>query len=177
MSTSKDGATGKETRDTKRWTVIYAIWGVSLAAQLAMLFLLGAGPIIWMRSAGWTLFACSAVLGWLPIIVFYRRGRVPKRRSYVHTTQLVTSGLYSIVRHPQYLAGDFLAVAVMSLTQHWATLVVGAIAIVTNRLSMLKADRDLIDKFGEMYRDYMARVPQASLALGVWRRLRRRPVT
>jgi len=176
MVPSKDGATGNGARETKQWTVIYALWGVSLAAQLAMLFLFGTGQVAWLQGVGWALFAGSAVLGWLPILLFYRRGRVPKRRSYIHTTQLVTSGLYSIIRHPQYLAGDFLAAAVMSLTQHWATLVAGTIAIVTNRLSMLKADRDLVEKFGEPYREYMARVPRASLVLGVWRRLRRRLV-
>ena len=166
--------TGGWKRGGSVWNGVFAVWGIAMAAQLALLFLLPAGGIDWLVYAGWALFAVSAVLGWLPIFLFYRRGRVPKRKSYIHTTQLVTSGLYAFVRHPQYLAGDFLAVAVMCITQHWATLAAGTIAIIGNRLSMVKADRGLVEKFGEPYREYMERVPRASLVLGFVRWIRRR---
>jgi len=151
------------------WTAVYIVWGVALAAVLALLFVVPIGSIGWLVWVGWGAFAFSAVLGWVPILAFHRRGGVTKGRTYVHTTQLVTSGLYAIVRHPQYLAGDFLAVAVMCITQHWATLLAGGIAILTNRLSMIKADRGLVSKFGEDYRAYMARVPRANVPVGLWR--------
>jgi len=163
-------------RNAWSWNCVYAVWGVALAGQLALLFLLPTGKIGWLVLLGWGMFAPSAVLGWAPIFVLQCRGGVAKRRSYVHTTQLVTSGPYAIVRHPQYLAGDFLAVAVICITQHWGALAAGAIAVVTNRISMRKADRDLIAKFGEPYRDYMARVPRASLLFGLVRWIRRTPV-
>jgi len=158
-----------------KWTALFGVWGVALAAQIAFLFLLPVGRIGWLLLAGWAVFGVSAVLGWVPIFLFRRRGGVAKKRSYVHTTELVTSGLYAIVRHPQYLAGDYIAVAVMCITQHWAALVAGGVAVVTNRLSMIKADRDLVAKFGDPYREYMARVPRASLLVGLWRWVRRRP--
>jgi len=155
-------------------TALYAVWGIALAVQIALLLLLPMGRIGWLVTCGWAVFAVSAVLGWLPILHFRRRGAVPKRRSYVHTTQLVTTGLYAIVRHPQFVAGDGLAVAIMCITQHWGTLVAGGIAIAANRATMIKADRDLVAKFGDPYRAYMARVPRASLLVGIWRRVRRR---
>jgi len=158
-----------------KWMALYAVWGVALAAQIVFLFLLPAGRIGWLVLVGWGVFGVSAVLGWVPIFLFRRRGGVARKRSYVHTTELVTSGLYAIVRHPQYLAGDYIAVAVMCITQHWAALVAGGVAVVTNRLSMIKADRDLGAKFGDPYREYMARVPRASLLVGLWRWVRRRP--
>jgi protein-S-isoprenylcysteine O-methyltransferase Ste14 len=153
--------------------VLYCILGVALVAQLALLFLLPTGRVEWLQIVGWGVFALSAVFGWVPIFVFRRHGGVAKGRTYIHTTQLVTSGLYAIVRHPQFLAGDLIAVAVMCITQHWAALVTGAAAIVSNRLTMIKADRDLVAKFGEPYREYMARVPGASLVVGLWRRAHR----
>ena len=167
------------TRDGRKregpvWTAIFAVWGLALGAQIVFLFLLPAGRISWLVFAGWGVFGVSAVLGWVPIFLFRRRGRVAKGSAYIRTTQLVTSGLYAIVRHPQYLAGDYIAVAVMCITQHWATLVAGAVAIIGNRLSMLKADRGLIEKFGEPYREYMDRVPRASLLIGLIRWIRRR---
>ena len=156
-----------------KWTVLFGVWGVALAAQIVFLFLLPAGWFGWLALAGWGVFGVSAVLGWVPIFLFRRRGGVAKKRSYVHTTELVTSGLYAIVRHPQYLAGDYIAVAVMCITQHWGALVAGGVAVVANRLSMIKADRDLVAKFGEPYTEYMARVPRASLLVGLWRWVRR----
>jgi len=157
-----------------KWTALFGVWGVALAAQIVFLFLLPAGRIGWLVLVGWGVFGVSAVLGWVPIFLFRRRGGVAKKRSYVHTTELVTSGLYAIVRHPQYLAGDYIAVAVMCITQHWAALVAGGVAVVANRLSMIKADRDLVAKFGEPYTEYMGRVPRASLLVGLWRWVRRR---
>jgi len=161
-------------RDTAMWKGLFAVWGIALAAQIAFLFLLPAGSIPWLRYAGWGVFGLSALLGWIPILAFRLRGGVAKRRSYVHTTKLVTTGLYSIVRHPQYLAGDYIAVAVMCITQHWAAFLAGGVAILTNRLSMIKADKDLIGKFGDAYRTYMKHVPRASIAIGLWRRVRKR---
>jgi len=161
-------------RGNRGWTVIYGVWCVALVAELVLLFLLSSGPIEWLGWAGWGLFAISALLGWVPIFVFRRHGRVARGSAYIQTTRLVTSGLYAIVRHPQYLAGDFIAAAVMCITQHWATIALGVVVVVTNRLSMRKADRDLVEKFGEPYREYMERVPRASLALGLYRWCRRR---
>jgi len=161
-------------RDRAGWMTLYVVLGVALAVQVALLFLLPSGRVGGLVLFGWAVFAVSAVLGWLPILLFRRHGGVAKRRSYVHTTQLVTTGLYAVVRHPQFLAGDCLAVAVMCITQHWGTLVAGGIAIAVNRLTMIKADRDLVAKFGEPYRAYMTRVPRASLLLGLWRWMRRR---
>jgi len=161
-------------RTTWVWTSLYAVWGVALAAVLVLLFLLPPGGVGWLVHVGWGVFAISALLGWLPIFVFRRRGGIPKRKSYIHTTRLVTSGPYAVVRHPQYLAGDFIAVAVMCITQHWGAIVAGALAVVTNRLSMRKADRDLVERFGDPYREYMDRVPRASLVVGVCRWIRNR---
>jgi len=161
-------------RDRLIWMALYAIWGLALAAVLSLLFLVPLGNVRWLIHVGWAFFAISALLGWAPILVFHRRGGVPKRKSYVHTTQLVMSGPYAIVRHPQYLAGDFIAVAVMCITQHWGAIAAGVIAIVSNRLSMRKADHDLVGRFGEPYREYMERVPRASLLVGLLRRARRR---
>jgi protein-S-isoprenylcysteine O-methyltransferase Ste14 len=155
------------------WNAIFAVWGIALAAQIALLFLLPVGRVRWLVFAGWGVFGVSAVLGWVPIFLFRRRGRVAKGSAYIRTTQLVTSGLYAFARHPQYLAGDYIAVAVMCITQHWATFVAGTVAIIGNRLSMLKADRGLIEKFGEPYREYMERVPRASLLIGFVRWIQR----
>ena len=154
------------------WTVLYSVYGVAMVAHLCLLFLLPAGRIGWLIHVGWALFVLSAILGWLPILVFRRRGRVAKGRSYIHTTELVTSGLYAVVRHPQFLASDFLAAAVMCITQHWGVYLAGIVGIGVNHLTMIKADHDLVEKFGEPYRDYIEQVPRWNPLVGLWRWVR-----
>jgi len=95
----------------------------------------------------------------------------------MHTTALVTRGPYTLVRHPQYLACDLLALAVICITQHWSVIAVGVVAIASNHLTIMKADRDLIDKFGDSYREYMQRVPGTNLIAGMWRWIRRVSLT
>ena len=145
-----------------------------MAAQLFLLFLLPVGRIVWLIPVGWALFALSAVLGWAPIFTFRRREHLAKGRSYIHTTELVATGLYAIVRHPQYHAWDLLALAVICVTQHWGVYVAGGISIVVNHLTMIKADRDLVEKFGDSYREYMKRVTRWNLLVGLCRWARQR---
>jgi len=161
-------------RGNRHWIVLYMVYGGAMVGLVCLLFLLRAGRIEWLTYLGWALFAISAVLGWLPILEFRRHGRVAKRRSYIHTTALATSGLYSIVRHPQYLASDFLAVAVVCISQHWTVYLTSVIAIAANHVCMVKADRDLVEKFGEPYREYLRRVPRWNFLVGLWRWWRRR---
>jgi protein-S-isoprenylcysteine O-methyltransferase Ste14 len=165
---------GKTGRGGLYWIILYSILSVAMAVQVSLLFLLPVGRVGWLALTGWGLFALSAVLGWVPIFVFRRHGRVAKGRSYIHTTRLVTSGPYAIVRHPQFVAWDLLAVAVMCITQHWGVFAAGGIGIVANHLTMTKADRDLVEKFGDPYREYIERVPRSNLLLGLWRWARHR---
>jgi len=55
---------------------------------------------------GWVVWAIGMVLVMAPIILFPSRGGVPRGESFVHTTRLVDTGIYAVVRHPQYLGGD-----------------------------------------------------------------------
>ena len=161
-------------RNTPYWIFLYILFSVALVADLCLLFLLPQGRVSWLVPVGWVLLAVSGILGWLPILVFRRHGSVAKGRSYMHTTQLVTSGIYAVVRHPQFLASDALALAVMCITQHWGVYLAGSVGIIANHLTMRKADAGLVGKFGDAYRAYADAVPQWNLAAGLWRLARRR---
>jgi len=170
--------TGKTTqREGAFWIILWTVLSVALVAELILLFLLPSGPLRWLRIFGCVLFGLSAVFGWLPIFFFRRHGDVAKGKSYMHTTALVTRGPYAIIRHPQYLAGDLLALAIICILQHWSVIVAGVVGIAANHLTIMKADRDLISKFGDSYREYMQRVPGTNLILGLWRWIRRASLT
>jgi len=116
----------------------------------------------------------GTVFGMLPIVEFRKKGGVKKGASYVQTTQLVDSGIYSIVRHPQYVTFILWAIAGMLLFQQWIIIILGIPIIPLTYFDLIRADKALIEKFGEDYKAYMKRVPRANFLLGILRRLRRR---
>jgi len=124
--------------------------------------------------AGVGLYVFSGIVfGWLPVIEFRRKGRVRKGRSYIHTTQLVDTGMYSIVRHPQYVTFIIWAIAGMLLFQHWIIILLGIPIVPLTYIDLIRADKDAIEKFGDDYKAYMEKVPRANFLLGIIRRFRR----
>jgi protein-S-isoprenylcysteine O-methyltransferase Ste14 len=123
---------------------------------------------------GWVVWAIGMVLVVAPIVMFPRRGGVPKGKSFVHTTQLVDTGIYSIVRHPQYLGGILaIFVATLLLYPHWLFVVLGIPGVVILYWSTREEEMRLIERFGSDYQTYMQRVPRMNLVLGVIRLYRR----
>ncbi|MEJ2558418.1 MAG: isoprenylcysteine carboxylmethyltransferase family protein [Anaerolineae bacterium] len=99
---------------------------------------------------------------------------MPKGRSYVHTTVLVDSGIFAVVRHPQYLSFILLSIFLILLAQHWLVTLIGIAAMVMAYAGIVpQADRANLEKFGDDYNRYMQRVPRLNFVLGIIRLLRR----
>ena len=152
-------------------------WGLTslcLALQIVLcFFLINQEGSAWLRWLSWPAFALSAVLGWLPMATLRRHGGVAEGASYIETTRLVTTGIYGIVRHPQYLAFMLLNLALALLAQRWPITVLGAVSALFTLVGVLPgADRDAMAKFGQDYVAYAARVPAINLVAGLWRRWR-----
>jgi protein-S-isoprenylcysteine O-methyltransferase Ste14 len=107
----------------------------------------------------------------LPTVEFRKKGGVEKGKSYIHTTKLVDTGIYSIVRHPQYITFILWAIAGMLLFQHWIIIILGIPIILLTYVDLIKADKDSIKKFGDDYKQYMKKVPRANFLLGIIRLL------
>lgn len=120
-------------------------------------------------NTGWVILWISAIFGWLPIITFKKWGRVPGGESYIKTTVLVDRGVYAIVRHPQYLAGILIGLALPLISWHWLIAILGGIVIVITCLGTFDEEQDSIAKFGDVYRQYMQRVPRFNFILGMIR--------
>jgi len=129
-----------------------------------------------LRYIGYLFWLISAILGWLPILTLRKKGNVPRGRSYIHTRVLVTSGIYSIVRHPQFLAWYFINLALILITQHWLIAILGILSMATAHRDMGRADEDCIEKFGDAYNQYVQRVPGLNLPLGILLWIQRRMV-
>ena len=118
---------------------------------------------------GWSVWIISLIFGIWPIFVFRAYGGVERGKSYVQTTKLVDTSLYAIVRHPQYVAGILLNLALILLAQHWLVILIGIVSMILLYLDIQAADQEGIDKFGDEYRRYMQKVPQINFLLGIMR--------
>jgi protein-S-isoprenylcysteine O-methyltransferase Ste14 len=111
--------------------------------------------------------------GMLPICEFRKKGGVGNGQSYIQTTKLVDTGIYSVVRHPQYVTFMLFAIAGMLLFQHWIVTLLGVPIMPLTYIDLIKADKEATKKFGNDYKVYMKKVPRANFILGILRRLRK----
>jgi protein-S-isoprenylcysteine O-methyltransferase Ste14 len=151
------------------WPVVWGIWSALMIAQIVLAFFFNIPGIQGLRYFGWAVLALSAVFGWMPIFAFRKKGGVAKGKSYVHTTVLVDSGIYTVVRHPQFLAMALINLALMLIAQHWLIVIIGAVSMVLLYLMAIKAEQYLIGKFGDDYKRYMQRVPRMNVFAGLTR--------
>lgn len=161
-------------RNNKKMIVYAILLTIAAVGQIVLAFLLynpeGNVPLI---NIGWGVLMLSAIFGWLPILTFRRKGGV-EGRGYIRTTALVDTGVYGIVRHPQYLAGVLMSVALPMISQHWLVIVPGLAAAVMYYLNTFDEEKGCIEKFGEEYRRYMQVVPRMNFVLGIIRAIRRK---
>ena len=151
--------------------IVLLVFGLALIG--AFIFYFNYGENLGLKILGALLWIFSAFLGWLPIYIFRKKGGVPKGESFVKTTRLVTSGIYSIVRHPQYLAGMLFGLSFMLISQHWLVLILGIPFIIIFYIAALDEDKSLISKFGDDYKTYMQKVPRINFFVGLIRLINR----
>jgi len=144
--------------------IIVGIYLLSDVLQIEILAYVGVGLYVFS----------GVVFGMLPVVEFRKRGGVERGKSYIHTTKLVDTGIYSVVRHPQYVTFILWAVAGMLLFQHWIIIILGIPIIPLTYIDLIRADKDSIEKFGDDYKTYMKKVPRANFLLGIIRLLQRR---
>ena len=133
--------------------IIFGIYLLSEISQIEILAYIGVGLYIFS----------GCIFGMLPTFEFRKKGEVKKGKSYIHTTKLVDTGIYSIVRHPQYITFILFAIAGMLLFQHWIVICLGIPVIPLIYVDLFNADKDGIKKFGDDYKRYMENVPRANL--------------
>ncbi len=127
---------------------------------------------------GGIVWAFGMVLVMAPIVMFPRRGGVGRGKSFVDTTHLVSTGIYAVVRHPQYTGGIYaIFITTLLLYPHWLFAVLGVIGSILLYLGTKEEDKRLIEKFGDDYIAYMQRVPGMNFILGIVRLLRRRRIS
>lgn len=133
-----------------------------IVAQIILTFVLWTNfyDLDFLLYIGYAFWGLGAIFGVVPIIQFKMHGGVKKGESYIKTTKIVSTGLYAIVRHPQYLAGIIISMALAFLSQHWVVDVLVIPIIVFTYIDTFNEDKRILTKFGEDYEEYMRKVPR-----------------
>ena len=162
-------------KDLKKnlWTTLTIVWSILIVSQIVLAFFFQKDYLPAAKNVGWGFIFLSSIFGILPIITFRMKGGVEKGKSYMHTTRIVSHGIYSIIRHPQYMAGILINIGIILISQHWLIILIGALAIVFSYFDALRADRVLIKKFGKEYLKYMKKVPRLNFIAGIIRLVRK----
>lgn len=131
----------------------------------------------WLGEFGeelWVLF-CFLVAMFGQAIRTYAVGHVPPGTSGRNTREqravrLNTTGLYSVCRHPLYLANFIAFAGILMAVQVWWFVILGVLAfwIYYERI-MAVEEAFLLEKFGKPYDDWSARTPAFIPAVGQWR--------
>jgi protein-S-isoprenylcysteine O-methyltransferase Ste14 len=74
--------------------------------------------------------------------------------------QPVTRGLYKVSRHPQITALFVLFLGICMAIGSWAALLMIVMSRLLQHFSLLAEEEACLQRYGQLYRDYMARVPR-----------------
>lgn len=161
----------------------WSSWSITMIFQIITgIFRYNPNGFDILRLVGGGIMVIGFVLGFMGVSTLKRMGEIPeekglsdvsKSRGYgIGTTVLVSSGIYSTVRHPQYLCWIFFNAAVSFIAQDWLVAIFGVAAMITIYMQALQDDQSLLEKFSDDYNRYMQNVPRINILLGVYRRLR-----
>ena len=78
---------------------------------------------------------------------------------YPEESEIQNHEIYSVVRHPTYLAGVFLALAAFFFRFSVYSFILSLIAYLVFRLQIRREEIELVERFGEGYREYMQNTP------------------
>ncbi|MCD6363049.1 MAG: isoprenylcysteine carboxylmethyltransferase family protein [Synergistetes bacterium] len=114
--------------------------------------------------------------GWIILVVgiIFLMWASKSRKKGRMEENLIEIGAYAFVRHPGFLGHILIVFALVIISQHWVSLIVGAILISLLCFAMIEEEKRNIKKFGEAYGDYIKRVPRMNLVAGIIRQIRSR---
>ena len=75
------------------------------------------------------------------------------------TEKIVSTKIYSLIRHPQYFGGLMAHIGISFLLSSFFSLILTPLVILLNFLVAWKEEKELIKEFGDTYKNYRERVP------------------
>ena len=110
-------------------------------------------PFSLHQIVSWILLIFSAYFGLAGFFLLKRRGKPSE--NFENTTILVKTGVYSLIRHPLYFSLFLLGTGIMMKDITPLTILLGAINLTAIWFTALMEEKEMIEKFGEPYKEYM----------------------
>ena len=146
----------------------FVLYSILMAIPILMVFIFfNYYNLDFLVYTGWIIFACSIILIFLAGGEFRKRGGAPEGESIVKTTVLVDSGVYAMIRHPQYLGFMLIVFSLVLISQHWFSLISAVIGCALFYFDVRQEEQNSITKFGDKYKQYMQKVPGFNFLLGI----------
>jgi protein-S-isoprenylcysteine O-methyltransferase Ste14 len=73
--------------------------------------------------------------------------------------KIITTGVYSYIRHPQYFGGVLAHIGFSLLLSSYLSLIITPLIIFLNIFLSWKEEKELLKEFGDDYREYKKKVP------------------
>ena len=118
-------------------------------------------PFSLRQIIAWSLLILSLVPIFLGVRSFRKSGRIDPARAdptlvgIEKTTELVTTGIYSHIRHPFYSSLLFLTWGIFFKQISWVSIVLAISITILLVITAQKEESENIAFFGEKYQDYM----------------------
>ena len=110
-------------------------------------------PFSLHQIVSWILLIFSAYFGLAGFFLLKRRGKPSE--NFENTTILVKTGVYSLIRHPLYFSLFLLGTGIMMKDITPLTILLGAINLTAIWFTAMMEEKEMIEKFGEPYKEYM----------------------
>ena len=138
---------------------IYVACGIGIMFSLIVLGLMISkkGNILPLVYIGYAFYIPAAVFVISSHTSLKHKGK--PESGWEHTTELIESSVYRVVRHPLYLGSALFTTGIILLIQSIPSTIFGLVAIFCFWTASKKEDEFNIKKFGDSYRIYMKKVP------------------
>jgi protein-S-isoprenylcysteine O-methyltransferase Ste14 len=121
--------------------------------------------ISWLAVIGWILYIPSAVFVFGSMIELRRKGKA-KTADFTETTTFIGSGLYGRIRQPMTLGLAIWSIALALVFQSTLAVILGLVSLFCFWMSARKESGYNILKFGDSYKEYVARIPMWNIFRG-----------
>jgi len=141
----------------------YIVNVFTIAIYFVLLFVLEIPPALKaLQFVGWILLVAGITFIFLTFATLHRK----------QTGSVISSGVFSVVRHPMYLGAIYLFLSMIFFLPHWIMATLSMVSVIYIYWFMVIGEQENIEKFGDDYKRYMQSVPRANLFAGFIRLLR-----
>ena len=162
----------------QKYFEVYAGCGIAICLTLLVLGLAGwfqtQTDILALQSLktiGSVLYILAIIVAVVSLVTLRFKGK--PRTGIENTTIFIEKGIFKIIRHPLYLSLALWSISFILLIQNIPAAMLGIIALCCFLMAAKKEDEFNIKKFGDVYQQYMDRVPTWNVFKGMRKMLRR----